>query len=132
MKHALNIAAAFAAGAGAVFLLDKLLSPAARVLRGPHLTERSDGDAQLRAIVRDRLDDLVSHPRAIEVEANGGIVRVSGQVLAPELDGLLTQLLRIPGVHKVHNALSILQGPSGFGEVERPNGSSGDVQPARH
>ena len=119
MKHALNIAAAFAAGAGAVFLLAALRSTVDK--RGPaHLPEHADDDARLRATVRARLDDLVSHPRAIEVETNDGVVRVSGQVLAPEIDGLLTQLLRIPGVRKVHNALSILRDPSGFGEAERP------------
>jgi hypothetical protein len=132
MKHALNTAVAFAAGAVAVFLLDRLLSPAPDIRRGPHLPERPDDDAQLRATVRARLDDFVSHPRAIEVEANGGTVRVSGQVLAPELDGLLTQLLRIPGVHRVHNALSILRDPSGFGEVEWPNGPAADSRPTHH
>jgi hypothetical protein len=65
-----------------------------------------------------RLGHLVSHPGAIEVSVNEGIVRVSGQVLAQELDGLLTQLTRLPGVHKVHNALGVLQDPSGFGEAQ--------------
>ena len=124
MKPAITLAAAFATGAGAVFLLDKLLFPAAEVARGPHFSDQPDDDAQLRATVRARLDDLVSHPRAIEVEANQGIVRVSGQVLAPELDGLLTQLLRIRGVRKVHNALSILRDPAGFGEVERASATA--------
>ena len=124
MKPAIALAAAFATGAGAVFLLDKLLFRAADIARGPDLSGQPDDDAQLRATVRARLDDLVSHPRAIEVEANQGIVRVSGQVLAPELDGLLTQLLRIRGVRKVHNALSILRDPAGFGEVERSSATA--------
>ena len=106
MKHSLNIATAFAAGAGAVFLLDALRSAVQkRIAARPQ--EHADDDARLRATVRARLDDLVSHPRAIEVEANDGVVRVSGQVLAPEIEGMLMQLLRIPGVRKVHNALSV-------------------------
>jgi len=77
-----------------------------------------DSDAQLRERVMARLGHLVSHPGAIEVSVNEGIVRVGGQVLAQELDGLLTQLTHMPGVHKVHNALGVLQDPSGFGEVQ--------------
>ena len=48
-----------------------------------------------------------------------GVVRLSGQVLARELDGLLSQLTDIPGVRKVHNALTVLNDPSGFAEVRR-------------
>ena len=51
MKPALNIAAAFAAGAGAVFLLDALRSAVQKRIaaRSP---EHADADAQLRATVR--------------------------------------------------------------------------------
>jgi hyperosmotically inducible periplasmic protein len=77
-----------------------------------------ENDAQLRERVLARLGHLVSHPGAIEVSVSEGIVRVSGQVLAQEVDGLLTQLTRLPGVHKVHNALGVLQDPSGFGEAQ--------------
>jgi BON domain-containing protein len=62
---------------------------------------------------------LVSHPRAIEVSVADGVVRLSGQVLAKELDGLLTQISEMKGVRKVHNALTSLTDPSGFGEVQR-------------
>ena len=77
-----------------------------------------EDDAKLRERVMARLGHLVSHPGAIEVSVTAGIVRVSGQVLAQELDGLLTQLTHLPGVHKVHNALGVLEDPSGFGEVQ--------------
>jgi hypothetical protein len=40
-------------------------------------------------------------------------------VLAKELDGLLSQLTDMQGVRKVHNALSTLNDPSGFGETPR-------------
>jgi osmotically-inducible protein OsmY len=106
MKHALNVAAAFAAGAGAVYLLDKAFAPESgrwgRILP----VQPEENDARLREAVRTHLDGLVSHPRAVEVEVSDGVVRVSGQVLAMELDGLLSQLVRIPGVHRVHNALA--------------------------
>jgi hyperosmotically inducible periplasmic protein len=92
-------------------------------------------DAQLRERVRSRLGHLVSHPRAIEVSVEDGVVRLTGQVLTKELDGLLSQLTGMAGLRKVHNALSTLDDPSGFGEVQgtpepAEMGQSGS-QPAR-
>jgi len=143
----INTVAAFAAGALAMFCLDSLFMrrhperigetiggtsrravragrPAATRVAGQtgnldRVSSREpENDAKLRERVMARLGHLVSHPGAIEVSVSAGIVRVSGQVLAQELDGLLTQLTRLPGVHKVHNALGVLQDPSGFGEVQ--------------
>ena len=128
MKRALNVGAAFAAGALAMYLLERYLARAQRVLPAGRLARASSAqpldDAQLRENVRARLGGWVSHPRAIEVDVNNGVVRVSGQVLATELEGLLLQLTAQPGVHKVHNALSVLRDPSGFGEVDRPDSPS--------
>jgi osmotically-inducible protein OsmY len=158
MKHTLNVAAAFAAGAIAMYYFDATLGRRRRALvrdkaiglthdaadvaqaRGKRFIDRARGfvatgrldrqgpaepqsDAQLRERVRSRLGHWVSHPRAIEVDVEGGVVRVSGQVLAKELDGLLSRLTGIPGVHKVHNALVTLDDPSGFGEAQSPKRS---------
>lgn len=104
--------------------------------KGKHMADRAKGmmatrnldrvtstepqtDAQLRERVQSRMGHLVSHPRAIEVSVQDGIVRLSGQVLAKELDGLLSQIAGMAGVRKVHNALAALDDPSGFGEVPR-------------
>ncbi|MDB5871321.1 MAG: hypothetical protein JWQ07_763 [Ramlibacter sp.] len=100
----LNIAGAFAAGALLVYVLDMQRRRASR--RRITGASGSDADARLRERVRSKVNELVSHPRAIEVEVTNGVVRVSGQVLAPELDGLLLRLLDVPGVLKVHNALA--------------------------
>ena len=62
---------------------------------------------------------LVSHADAVEVTVDGGLVRVSGYVLATELDGLLSRLTRLPGVHKVHNALSVVTDPGRFDELSQ-------------
>ena len=67
----------------------------------------------------------MSHPGAISVDVENGVVRVSGQVLAKELDGLLSRITGVAGVRKVHNALDALSDPSGFGEV--PQGRSTEV-----
>jgi hypothetical protein len=93
----LKAGAAFAAGA----LLTYVLGDALLRRRGPGL---SDG-ASLHDRVRRRVAELVSYPDAIEVDVDGGLVRVSGRVLAGELDRLLSQLTQVPRVYKVYNAL---------------------------
>jgi osmotically-inducible protein OsmY len=156
MKHTLNVVAAFAAGAIAMYYLDSTMGRRRRVLardkivglahdaadlaeaKGKRMVDRARGvmatssrdrvaepqsDAQLREHVRSRMGHLVSHPRAIDVSVEDGIVRLSGQVLAKELDGLLSQISEMRGVRKVHNALTSLTDPSGFGEVQREEGA---------
>jgi hypothetical protein len=154
MKHIVNVAAAFAAGALAMYYLDSTMGRRRRALardklagvshdaadfvegKSRRLADRAKGvmatgsldrvssteprdDAQLRERVRSRMGHLVSHPRAIEVSVEDGVVRLSGQVLAAELDAMLSQLTHMPGVRKVHNALTALNDPSGFGEEHR-------------
>jgi hypothetical protein len=154
MKHYLNVAAAFAAGALAMYYLDATMGRRRRALardkvigaahdaayvaqgKAKRMIDRARGlmatgslsgvtssepqtDAQLRERVRARMGHLVSHPRAIEATVEDGVVRLSGQVLAKELDGLLSQVSGMKGVRKVHNALSALNDPSGFGESPR-------------
>ena len=62
--------------------------------------------AELRDRIQVRLGRMVSHPRAIHVGVEGGVVRLSGRVLAKECDGLLEQVRQMPGVRKVVNAMS--------------------------
>ena len=127
MKRALSMGAAFAAGALAVFLLERYLVRTQRVApagRRARAASETLDDAELLENVRSRLGGWVSHPRAIDVEVRDGVVRVRGQVLATELEGLLLQLTSLPGVYKVHNALSPLRDPSGFGEVARSDSPS--------
>lgn len=122
MRPAVIVAGGFASGVLAMLLLEWWLARAQRVVpvrtanrTADYLT--SQDDAQLRERVRSRLGDWVSHPGAIRVEVEQGVVRVSGQVLAKELDGLLSRITGLDGVRKVHNALDALTDPSGFGEV---------------
>jgi hypothetical protein len=122
MKPIAIVAGGFAGGVLAMLLLERALGRAQRIVPvrrpGPALAElEAQDDARLRERVRSRLGDWVSHPGAIRVDAENGVVRVSGQVLAKELDGLLSRITGVAGVHKVHNALEALDDPSGFGEV---------------
>jgi len=99
----LSVIAAFTAGAVATYLV------------GDAMLRRRDAapptDAQLHDMVRARLADLVSYPDAIEVDvdADSRLVRVSGHVLAGELDRLLSHLTQVTGAYKVYNALITLE-----------------------
>ena len=64
-------------------------------------------DAELREEIQQRLGRMVSFPRAIHVQVENGVVRLSGRVLAKERDGLLAQVQETPGVQKLVNALTV-------------------------
>jgi hypothetical protein len=64
-------------------------------------------DAILTERVRARMGRYVSHPRAIEVEAQGGAVTLRGPILAAEADGLIAHVRWVPGVKEVRNRLSL-------------------------
>lgn len=72
----------------------------------PALAIDPQDDAELRDRVQSRLGRMVSHPRAIHVSVEAGVVRLSGRVLAKEHDGLLEQLRQMPGVQRVVDGMS--------------------------
>ncbi|MDB5882906.1 MAG: hypothetical protein JWP43_2784 [Ramlibacter sp.] len=71
-------------------------------------------DSHLRERVRKRVAELVSYPDAIDVQVEGHLIRVSGRVLATELDGLLSQLTQVPRVYRVYNTLVPVKDASGL------------------
>lgn len=135
MKHLLAVMAALGAGAAAMYYYDPEYGSrrrerlADRLLGRPQKTastawhwetiEGGRSDAQLRGAIRTRLGRLVSHPRAIHVEVTGGAVRLSGDVLAKELDGLLMQVRDMPGVARVVNAMTVHEAPQGIRQALR-------------
>ncbi len=88
--------------------------------RAYHLPTAADArsDAQLRDRIRERLGRLVSHPGAIDVRVQGGVVRLSGDVLAKERDGLLLQVREMSGVQKLINAMTAHESPAGIASLE--------------
>jgi hypothetical protein len=78
------------------------------VRRAYHRPVMSDpqSDAELRDRIQGRLGRLVSHPRAIQIQVDEGVVRLTGRVLAKERDGLLEQVQQMPGVQKLVNAMT--------------------------
>jgi uncharacterized membrane protein len=55
--------------------------------------------------VRAEMGRVVSHPHAIEVSAEGGVVTLRGPILSGEARRLLAAVRRVPGVVKVVNQL---------------------------
>jgi BON domain len=68
-------------------------------------------DRVLAERVRSRLGFLVDHPRSISVVANDGRITLSGPILAHEVERLLNDIRRIPGVRQVDNHLDVHQEP---------------------
>jgi hypothetical protein len=146
MKDVLGRLGWFAAGALALYYLDPQLGPQRRALlrdlvaggiaqgseralarseqrrrrqayhRVPQADARSD--ARLREQIQQRLGRLVSHPRAIDVQVENGLVRLSGDVLSQERDGLLLQVQQMPGVQKLVNAMTAHDSPAELATLE--------------
>lgn len=133
MNRPLGTLGAAAAGALAMYYLDPDLGarrrarlaelvraglpgerrPRGRFRRGAWSGEAADprDDAELRDRVQARVSQLVSHPRAIHVGVEAGVVRLSGRVLTKERDGLLEQVRLMPGVQRLVNAMSAHDNP---------------------
>jgi len=62
-------------------------------------------DDVLAERVRSRLGVYVSHPHAIQVQASGGAVTLSGPILRREAQALIRHLRHVPGVHDVIDRL---------------------------
>ena len=74
-------------------------------------------DAELRDRIRAALDRMVSHPRALHVRVEEGVVHLSGRLLASEREGMLAQVRQLAGVHRLadtttahHNPTDIARG----------------------
>ena len=96
---------------------------------GSHLLKHDGAsDEVLAARVRSRLGRAVSHPHAIQVTAGNGRVSLSGQVLADEVDDLLSCVSKVRGVQEVENLLAIHAEAGDVlglqGGRTRPNGNS--------
>ena len=62
-------------------------------------------DSVLLERVRARLGRVCSHPHAVDVEVNNGVVTLRGPILAAETADVVQMTNRIPGVESVIDAL---------------------------
>lgn len=146
MNKPLSTLGALAAGALAMYYLDPELGAKRRALlaelvrsglpggerhdagrgrktyRAYHRTTVADpgSDAELRDRIQSRLGLLVSHPGAIRVDVDNGVVRLSGRVLSKERDGLLAQVQQMAGVQKLVNAMSAHDLPQEIASRDAP------------
>lgn len=74
---------------------------------GSRLRRDDASDAVLEARVRSKMGRAVSHASAITVDAREGQIVLSGNVLAAELDGLLSAVQSVRGVQSVENRLEV-------------------------
>lgn len=63
-------------------------------------------DAVLEARVRSKLGRLISHPHAVQVTAEHGVVTLRGDILDREADGLVRHVRKIAGVRDVVDGLA--------------------------
>jgi uncharacterized membrane protein/osmotically-inducible protein OsmY len=75
------------------------------------LHRRPPDDRVLEERVRARLGRASSHPHAILVFADAGQVELSGPILRAELDRLLREVGRVPGVSSVKDRLQVHERP---------------------
>lgn len=146
MNRPLNTIGAVAAGALAMYYLDPELGARRRALLAELVRSGLPGerraagerarqarraylrktyadpasDAELRDRIQGSLGRLVSHPRALRVDVDNGVVRLSGRVLAKERDGLLAQVQQMPGVQKLVNAMSAHDNPQEIASRAEP------------
>ena len=96
---------------------------AAATLRGMLHHERVD-DEVLAERVRAQLGRATSHPRAISVLAELGVVTVSGHVLAAEVPRLLRAVERVRGVREVIAAFDELADRAAIADVQARSDTS--------
>ena len=96
----LNAAASFACGAMLAWLVAEGVQRARKRI-GPV------SDDLVLERVRGRVFEIVTQPEAVQVTVVSGVVRLAGEVPAQERDELLTQIVHMPGVVRLRNALAV-------------------------
>jgi hypothetical protein len=80
--------------------------------------------------VRARLGRAVSHPKAVHAEVmDDRTVCLTGHILASELDGLLDEVERVPGVWRVDSRLTVHESAAHIPQLQgrtRRSASRGD------
>jgi osmotically-inducible protein OsmY len=74
--------------------------------------------------VRAALGREVSHPRAIDVEARNGMVRLCGPILSYEVNALLRVVESVPGVRNIDNRLEPHDQPGNIPSLQGGNGGA--------
>jgi len=91
---------------------------------GAQLADEAADDRVVCERVRAELGRVASHPRAILVESNGGVITLAGDVLAAEVSSICSRVNGVRGVREVHNHMTLHANAAGIpalqGESRRP------------
>lgn len=74
-------------------------------------TEDHADDPTIAERVRSAIGRAVSHPGAINVRSDLGVVTLTGEVLADEVEGLISMVEHVRGVREVRDRLDIYETP---------------------
>lgn len=91
------------------------------------VTKDGAGDEVIVERVRARMGRYVSHPHAIEVKCEDGMVTLAGLVLASEVDGLLRAVLGVRGVKDVINWLEVHETPQNIPSLQGGKPRNGEA-----
>lgn len=109
--------------------IDKALEDSRNRARGvlSEMTARlSDEEAPgwiLEERVRSNLGRLAQHARAVTVDADGGRIYLTGQILRGNEDAIVKTAMRTRGVHGVENRLQVVDNPQDIPALQ-PSSSS--------
>jgi osmotically-inducible protein OsmY len=81
-------------------------------------SEEAPSDRVLEERVRARIGQAGQHTGAIHVEAQNGIVALSGPILTAEVDMLLKSIRQVPGVREVDSQLEAYDSPDGVPSLQ--------------
>ncbi len=82
------------------------------------LFRRKPNDDVLAERVRAKMGRYVAHPGAIDVQAAGGQVTLSGSILAHEHDELIEGISKVSGVHDIIDQLGVYETAQGISELQ--------------
>jgi hypothetical protein len=96
-------------GAALMYFYDPKSGPGRRALARDRYNEvlRTIDEKRVRVALRR----VVSRPRAIEVNVEGGVVELKGAVLSREAEGIVNRVRSMRGVRAVENHLSTFDKP---------------------
>jgi uncharacterized membrane protein len=94
---------------------------------GNHLLHREEvSDEVLEARVRSKIGRSVSHPHAISVAVRNGRVRLSGPVLANEVNRMVSGVWSVRGVREVEDLLTVHTQAEGMPSLQGGRPRTGD------
>jgi osmotically-inducible protein OsmY len=95
---------------------DKVQGAVAEASR--HLEHERVPNETLVARVRSEMGRYVSHPHAVDVTANSGVVTLTGNILSQEVQPFVSKVYTIPGVNHVDNRLQVHENVEGVPDVQ--------------